>query len=169
MHHDLGCSLPTDVTRTSWVFPLQKWCPSWLWSCQEVFHLVHQLCYIASTCIAKLTFDLCIMQLNIVKIRTLAPGTQYRDRSQQLCVTPCTGIQGSLGFSCFHAMDSRSQVLNSGFFVTETIIRGILDSLSCIPNSKAQDSRLHSKNVLILDSTSKNLPDSGIWIVTYMG
>ena len=83
LHHDLGCSLPTDVTRTSWVFPLQKWCPSWLWSFQGVFHLVHQLCYIASTCSGKLTFDLCIMLLNIVKIRTLAPGTQYRDRSQQ--------------------------------------------------------------------------------------
>ena len=172
LHHNLGCSLLTDVSRTSWVFPLQKWCPSWLWSFQEVFHLVHQLCYIASTCSAKLTFDLCIMQLNIVGDTHISPGDTIQGQVSatiHLVSTPCTEIQGSLGFSCFHAMDSRSQVLNSGFFVTETIIRGILDSLSCIPNSKAQYSRLHSKNVLILDSTSKNLPDSGIWIVTYMG
>lgn len=66
-------------------------------------------------------------------------------------------------------MDSGSQVLNSGFFVTETIIRGILDSLICISNSKAQESRLHSKNLLIQHSTSKNFPHSAIWIVPYMG
>ena len=70
--------------------------------------------------------------------------------------------------SGFHAMDSGSQVLNSGFFVTETIVKGILDSLSCIPNSKAQASTLHSKNLLIQDPTSNNFPDSGIWIVPYM-
>ena len=71
--------------------------------------------------------------------------------------------------SGFHTMDSGSHVLNSGFFVTETIIRGILDSFSCIPNSKAQESRLHSKNLLIQHSTSKNFLDFGIWIVPYMG
>ena len=75
LHHDLGCSLLIDVSRTSWVFPLQKWCPSWLWSFQEVFHSVHQLCYIASTCSAKLTFDLCIMRLNIICQDThISPG-----------------------------------------------------------------------------------------------
>ena len=70
--------------------------------------------------------------------------------------------------SGFHAMDSGFQVLDSGLFVTEMIDRGILDSLSYTPNSKAQDSRIHNKNLLIQDSTSNNFPDSGIWIVPYM-
>lgn len=95
LHHDLGCSLLTDVSRTSWVFPLQKWCPSWLWSCQEVFHSVHQLCYIASTYSATVTFVSCNL---IVKICTLALETHHRNTNNSLCVTLCTGIQGSLGF-----------------------------------------------------------------------
>ena len=40
-------------------------------------------------------------------------------------------------------MDSRFQLLNSGFFVSGT---RILDSLSCIPDSKAQDSEFHKQN-----------------------
>ena len=42
-------------------------------------------------------------------------------------------------------MDSRFQLLNSGFFVSGT---RILDSLSCIPDSKAQDSEFHKQNFL---------------------
>ena len=44
-----------------------------------------------------------------------------------------------------------------------SIINGIPDFLSCIPNSKAQDSGFH-KHIFprILDSVSKNFPESGI-------
>ena len=50
----------------------------------------------------------------------------------------------------FHAVDSRFHVLDSGFFVSEIWIRipivsGIPDSLSCLPDSKAQDSGFHKQ------------------------
>ena len=53
----------------------------------------------------------------------------------------------------FHSIDSGLQLLDSGLFESgtripdSTIVSGIRDSLTCIP-----------------DSTSKNFPDSGIWI-----
>ena len=52
--------------------------------------------------------------------------------------------------SRFHAVDSRFHVLDSGFFVSEIWIRipivsGIPDSLSCLPDSKAQDSGFHKQ------------------------
>ena len=88
--------------------------------------------------------DLCIMQLNCQE-------THHGNTNNSLCVTLCTGIQGSLGFWLpYHGF----RIPSAEFW---------------IPNSKAQESRLYSKNLLIQHSTSKNFPDSGIWIVPYMG
>ena len=49
------------------------------------------------------------------------------------------------------------------FFVVELGLR-IPDSLNCIPDSKAQDSRFSR----IPDSTSETFPDSGIQIPSYV-
>ena len=65
-------------------------------------------------------------------------------------------------------MDSGFQVPNSslcqcGPWILDPTLSGIRVSLSCIPDSKAQDSRF-SRTSGISVSTTKNLPDSGIWI-----
>ena len=104
--------------------------------------------------VRKLTFDLCIMQLNFQDTYISPRHTTQRKVSATIhFVSPYVG---------FHAMDS-------GFFVTETVVTRTLDSLSCIPNSKAQDSRLYSKNALIQDSTSKNfrILESGLMSPTW--
>ena len=59
-------------------------------------------------------------------------------------------------------MDSRHWIpdfltVKLGFRIS--IISGIPDSLSCIPDSKAQDSGFHNSNFQIQDFTSKNFPD----------
>ena len=64
------------------------------------------------------------------------------------------------GFRTAWIPDSWHWNLERGFRVP--IVSGIPDSLSCTPNSKAQDST--SKFSQILDYTSKNFLDSGIWI-----
>ena len=64
------------------------------------------------------------------------------------------------GFCTAWILDSRQWNLELGFRVP--IVSGIPDSLSCIPDSKAQDSP--SKFSQILDYKSKNLLDSRIWI-----
>ena len=54
--------------------------------------------------------------------------------------------------SGFHAVDSGFQVVNPNSLSVEQfkfqipIVSGITDSLSCIPDSKAQNSRFHEKN-----------------------
>ena len=54
--------------------------------------------------------------------------------------------------SGFHAVDSGFQVVNPNSLSVEQfkfqipIVSGIPDSLSCIPDSKAQNSRFHGKN-----------------------
>ena len=63
----------------------------------------------------------------------------------------------------FYAMDSGFQVLDSILFsvtlIMDSIIGGIPDSLSCIPDSKAQDSGLNNQNFhRFRDSISKYLP-----------
>ena len=76
-------------------------------------------------------------------------------------------------------MDFRSLSMQLGFRIP--IVSGILDSLSCIPDSKTQDFGFQSLAEFwipravfripgkprILDSTNKNVPDSGIWIPLY--
>ena len=62
----------------------------------------------------------------------------------------------------FHAVDSGIQVLQSGF---QSGLICIPDSLSCIPESKAQGFRFHSKISWIPESVpSENFPESGILI-----
>ena len=53
--------------------------------------------------------------------------------------------------------------LDSGFQLL-VLVSGIPDSYSCIPVSKAQDSRFHKQTFLRFpDSTCKNFPDSQTW------
>ena len=55
--------------------------------------------------------------------------------------------------SGFHAVDCVFQVLDfSGLGFWIPIVSGILDSLSCIPDSKAQDSAFHIPEISIPDS-----------------
>ena len=56
--------------------------------------------------------------------------------------------------SGFHAMDSGFQVLDSSLCQRISIVSGITDSLSCIPDSKAQDSRFFVSGTWIPDSIS---------------
>ena len=72
--------------------------------------------------------------------------------------------------SGLHAVDSRFQALDYGFFVNGTWIRipnvsRIPDSVRCIPDSKAQDSGFHEQKISWNpDSKNKNSLDSGIRI-----
>ena len=69
-----------------------------------------------------------------------------------------TGLDS--GFRTARIPDSRDWNLELGFRIP--INSGMADFLSCIPDSKAQD--FTSKFSQILDYTSKNFLDSGIWI-----
>ena len=70
--------------------------------------------------------------------------------------------------SGFHPLDSGFQVLRSSLFSVELgfwipIISGNPDSLKCILDSKAQDSKFHKPNFPCFpDSTVKNFPNSRI-------
>ena len=67
-------------------------------------------------------------------------------------IAQCKGIEDILGL----------WIPDPRFFVVELGLR-IPDSLNCIPDSKAQDSRFSR----IPDSTSETFPDSGIQIPSY--
>ena len=76
--------------------------------------------------------------------------------------------------SGFHTMDSGLQVLDSGFFVGGTWIldpnhKCDPESLSCIPDSKPQNSGFHKKLMsrILHSSSSKCLLDSGIRIPSH--
>ena len=84
---------------------------------------------------------------------------------------PSEGTQDSLGFwnpSCgFQIPGTGFQSLSVELGFCILIISGIaiVDSLSCIPDSKPQDSGFHNQNFPRLqNSTSKNYSDSGICI-----
>ena len=67
-------------------------------------------------------------------------------------MTPGT-VSSQIAHSGFHAVDSRFQVLDPGSFSVELgflipIVSGMPDSLSCIPDSKDQDSRLHKRKFI---------------------
>ena len=76
--------------------------------------------------------------------------------------------------SGFHAMDSGFSLLDLKSFSVDLgfripIVSGILDSYSCIPDSKAQDSGFHKQNFLIfriLQAKISGIPESGF---PYMG
>ena len=78
---------------------------------------------------------------------------------------PRKGIQDNLGFWITHR----------GFRIPSTglrtpIVSGIPDSMSCIPNSKAQVSGFHKQKFPLLTRCPKqNFPDSGIRNPLYMG
>ena len=64
-------------------------------------------------------------------------------------------------------MDSRSFSVELGYWIPPVI--GILDSYSCIPDSKAQDSGFHKQKFLrfgILQAKISGIPESGF---PYMG
>ena len=76
--------------------------------------------------------------------------------------------------SGFHAVDSGFQLLDSRYFSVELgfrirIVRGIPDSYTCIPDSKAQDSRFHKQKFprfRIRNAKISRIPESGF---LYMG
>ena len=76
--------------------------------------------------------------------------------------------------SGFHAVDSGFQLLVSRSYTVELgfripIVRGIPDSDSCIPDSKAQDSGFHKQKFprfRILHAKISRIPESGF---PYMG
>ena len=81
---------------------------------------------------------------------------------------PCKGIQDSLGFWISHRgfriPGSWFQYLSLelGFWIP--VVSGILDSLSCIPDSKDQDSGFHKQKFLgfwILQAKISQIPESG--------
>ena len=106
-----------------------------------------------------------------------------------ICFAQCEGIQGSLGVWIprhgFRILGTGFQSLSVELAFWIPIANGIPDPLSCIPDSKAQDSGFHMQIFRwfripdanfsgfqipnanfsrIPDSTSKNFPDSGIRI-----
>ena len=63
-------------------------------------------------------------------------------------------------------MDSGFEVLDSGFFIIETWIpdssnKWDPDSLSCIPDSKVQDSRFHKQNFPGFQNPESGFPFMG--------
>ena len=79
----------------------------------------------------------------------------------------CKGIVGSLGFWIPHlgfripGTGFQSFSVELGFWIP--IINGNLDSLKCILDSKAQDSKFHKQNFPCFpNSTVKNFPNSRI-------
>ena len=69
--------------------------------------------------------------------------------------------------SGFSLLDLKSFSVDFGFRIP--IVSGILDSYSCIPDSKAQDSRFHKQKFLrfgILQAKISGIPESGF---PYMG
>ena len=76
--------------------------------------------------------------------------------------------------SGFHAMDSGFQLLDSRSFSVKLgfrirIVSGILDSYTCIPDSKAQDSGFHKQKFprfRIPNAKISRIPESGF---LYMG
>ena len=82
--------------------------------------------------------------------------------------SPCKGIQDSLGFWIarrgFRISRWWISVFVGGTWIQIAIVGGIPDSLSCIPDSKAQDFGFKSKFSQILDPTRKTFLDSGMRI-----
>ena len=76
-------------------------------------------------------------------------GNGAGERAKGRVVTPCKGIKDSHGFWIprpgfrIPGTGFRSLLVKFGFWIP--IFSRIPDSLSCIPNSKAQDSRFHKK------------------------
>ena len=76
-------------------------------------------------------------------------GNGVGEHANGRVVTPCKGIKDSLGFWIprpgfrIPGTGFRSLLVKFGFWIP--IFSRIPDSLSCIPNSKAQDSRFHKK------------------------
>ena len=76
-------------------------------------------------------------------------GKGVGEHAKGRVVTLCKGIQDSLGFCiprpgfCIPGTGFRSLLAKFGFWIP--VISRILDSLSCILDSKAQDSRFHNK------------------------
>ena len=76
-------------------------------------------------------------------------GNGVGEHANGRVVTPCKGIKDSLGFWIprpgfrIPGTGFPSLLVKFGFWIP--IFSRIPDSLSCIPNSKAQDSRFHKK------------------------
>ena len=82
-------------------------------------------------------------------------------------LTPCKGIQDSLGFWIphrgFRIPGTGLQSLSVELGIWIPIVRGISDSLSCIPDSKAQDCGFSS--IILRDS---GIPIPLHWVVTLL-
>ena len=74
-------------------------------------------------------------------------------------LVPCKSIKDNLGFWIprrgFRILGTGFQSLSVELGFWTAILRGFPDSLSCIADSKAQDSGFHKQVSWILDSTSK--------------
>ena len=76
-------------------------------------------------------------------------GNGVGEHANGRVVTPCKGIKDSLGFWILHpgfripGTGFRSLLVKFGFWIP--IFSRIPDSLSCIPDTKAQDSRFQKK------------------------
>ena len=89
-------------------------------------------------------------------------------------VSPHVRESKTLLDSGFHAVDSGFQLLDSRSFSVELgfrirIVSGILDSYTCIPDSKAQDSGFHKQKFprfRIPNAKISRIPESGF---LYMG
>ena len=90
------------------------------------------------------------------------------------CFSPHVRESKTVLDSGFHAVDSGFQLLDSRSYTVELgfripIVRGIPDSDSCIPDSKAQDSGFHKQKFprfRILHAKISRIPESGF---PYMG
>ena len=83
------------------------------------------------------------------KLHTNATRKDVGNTFKVFSMTPCKDIQDSLGFwtPCrgFRIPGTGFQFLSVELEFWISIVSGIPDSLSCFPDSKAQDSRFHQQ------------------------